>query len=366
MKQRIYAGTYTQPGPAGKGDRQALLGKGIHILELDTENLSLREILPPYPTPNPTYLALHKNGRVLYAVNELKEFEGQPGGGLSAFSILDDGSLKLLNTKPSYGINPVHLDAALDGRHLVAANFSSGSVCVYALNQDGSLGERTDFIQHEGSGPHPNQQGPHAHTALFTPEGKYLLLPDLGIDRVMAYVLDPQTGKLGPAPVPHHVCRPGSGPSTGVFHPALPILYLINELDGTLSVFRYEHVTGALAEIQQVPTLPTGFSETNTNADVRLSPDSRFVYASNRGNDSIAVYAADKATGLLSLIEIVKTGGRTPRQFALINDIILAGNQNSGTISILKRDPDSGRLSLHGFFELPKTVCLLPVGAPRP
>lgn len=366
MKQRIYAGTYTLPGPAGKEGKPVSRGKGIHILELDTETLSLREILPPQETPNPTYLALHKNGKVLYAVNELLEFDGLAGGALSAFSIREDGSLQPLNTKPSYGVNPVHLDASPDGRHLVAANFSSGSVCVYALNGDGSLAERTDFIQHEGSGPHPNQQGPHAHTALFDLEGKYLLLPDLGIDRIMAYVLDPDSGKLGPAPVPYHVCRPGTGPRTGVFHPALPLLYLINELDGTLSVFRYEAVTGALAEVQTVSTLPDGFEGTNTNADVRLSPDNRFVYASNRGNDSIAVYAVDRLTGLLTPNGIVKTGGRTPRQFALINDIILAGNQNSGTISIFRRDPVSGRLTLHSLFELPSTVCLLPVGMPRP
>lgn len=365
MKQRVYAGTYTLAKPAGKGEQPAARGRGIHILELDLDTLRLEEVLPPQETPNPTYLTLHPGGQTLYAVNELTEYEGQPGGALSAYKIRRDGSLGHLNTKRSYGMNPVHLAVSPDGRHLVAANFSSGSVCVYALEQDGALAGRTDLIQHEGSGPHPGQQGPHAHTALFTPDGKYLLLPDLGIDRVMGYVLDPDSGKLGKAPVPCTICRPGAGPRTGVFHPGLPLLYLINELNGTLSVYRYDSATAGLEEIQVVPTLPPGFSLENTNADVRLSPDSRFAYASNRGNDSIAVYAVNDE-GLLSLLEIVPSGGRTPRQFALLGDIILAGNQNSDNVAVFRRHPDTGLLRLETLFDLPATVCLLPVGPPRP
>jgi len=231
MKKRIYVGTYSEPLIFGTGERVPGRGKGIHILELDTDTGILREEHPPVQTVNPSYLAIHPNGKYLYAVNELKEYEGEDGGSVSAFAIEPDGGLKYLNTKATGGQDPCHLCLDKDGLHLLIANFMTGSVCVYKTLPDGSLGERTEFIQHTGSGPlKARQAGPHAHAVVFDPKFNYLIVPDLGLDKLMTYSLDLSNGRLSPAPEPWFVCGPGAGPRSGEFHPVLPVFYSINEL----------------------------------------------------------------------------------------------------------------------------------------
>lgn len=365
MKQRLYVGTYNQPIVFGTGELVPGKGRGIHILELDMDTLALREALPPQDTPNPSYLALHPRLKVLYAVNELKQYEGQFGGSVSAFAIREDGSLRHLNTQPSFGTDPCHLCVSPDGKHLALANFMSGSVCVYALSADGALGARTAFIQHEGSGPNPaRQKGPHAHAIIFDPAGGYLLVPDLGIDRLMAYRLNPDSGALDPAPEPFHACHPGAGPRSGEFHPRLPVFYSINELGSSISVLRYEAATARMEELQVISTLPEGFSGPNTCADLHVSSDGRFVYGSNRGHDSLMAFAVDQATGKLSSLGAVSVGGRTPRQFTLLGDIILVGCQDSDQIAVFTRDPATGLPSLASRFDTPTPVCVLPAGKP--
>lgn len=365
MKQRLYVGTYNQPIVFGTGELVPGKGKGIHILELDLETLRLKEALPPLDTPNPSFLALHPRLKVLYAVNELKEHEGHFGGGLSAFAILEDGSLSRLNSRPSLGSDPCHLRVSADGRHLAAANYSSGSVCVYALSPDGALGENTAFIRHAGSGPHTGrQEGPHAHAVLPDPKGQYLLVPDLGIDRLMAYRLEPAGGAFSAAPAPFHACPPGFGPRGGAFHPGLPVFYCVGELASSVLVLRYDAATARMEEIQAISTLPKDFRGPNTCADLGVSSDGRFVYASNRGHDSLAAFAVDRETGRLTSLGAVPAGGRTPRQFTLLGDILLAGCQDSGLISVFALDPVSGLPGLVSRFETPSPVCVLPAGRP--
>ena len=362
MKQHIYLGTYTLPILFGTGEIVPGKGKGIHMLELDTEDGALRMAFPPQETPNPSFLAIHLNGKTLYAVNELKEYEGHSGGSVSAFAIEKDKTLRYLNTKPTLGQDPCHLCPSPSGKHLVIANFMSGSVCVYALPENGELGERTDFIQHEGSSILKTRQaGPHAHAALFDPRGGYVLIPDLGKDQVLAYKLDAGTGKLSPAPCPAYTCRPGEGPRSGEFHPTLPIFYIINELDSSVTVAAYDFDTARMTALQTVSTLPKEFTDSNTCADLHISSDGRFVYASNRGADSIMIFAVDERNGTLRQVEAVPTGGRTPRQFVLTSNFALVGNQDSDTVTVFRRNALTGMLTLLSKTNAPTPVCLLPV-----
>lgn len=362
MKQRIYLGTYTLPILFGTGEIVPGKGKGIHILEMDCETGDLQEVFSPQASPNPSYLTLHPNGRTLYAVNELKEYEGQFGGSVSAFAVRADGTLKYLNTQRSYGQDPCHLAVSPHGKYLVIANFMSGSVCVYALDDDGSIGLQTDFVQHEGSGPNKaRQSGPHAHAALFDPQGKFVLIPDLGKDEIVVYTLDPLSGKLMPAPSPAYTCQAGAGPRSGEFHPVLPVFYCINELTSSIAVLKYESATSQMTHIQTISTLPSDFSGNNTCADLHVSPDGRFVYGSNRGHNSLMVFSVDQWSGTLEQIGAVSTNGRTPRQFALAGDFVLVGNQDSNSISVFRRDPDNGLLHQASQTDAPTPVCILPV-----
>lgn len=363
MKLKMYVGSYTLPILFGTGEVLPGKGKGIHILELDTETLRLSEALPPEPADNPSYLALHPSLNVLYAVNELKEYEGQSGGSVSAFAIRGDGSLSRLNTMPSHGADPCHLSVSRDGKHLALANYTGGSICVYELTGEGALGRHSDFVRHTGSGPHfSRQQGPHAHAVLFDPKGRYLLASDLGIDRLMAYGLDPSSGRLTPAPAPFFACRPGSGPRGGAFHPDLPVFYGISELSSSVSVLRYNEETAGMKELQVISALPDGFSGSNTCADLRVSGDGRFVYASNRGHDSLMTFSVNQETGMLNRLGAVSTGGRTPRQFAILGDILLVGNQDSDLITVFARDRGTGLPVPVSRFDTPSPVCILPAG----
>lgn len=362
MKQRVYLGTYSLPILFGTGEIVPGKGKGIHILELDTDTGALAEVLPPQDTPNPSFLALHPNGRTLYAVNELKEYEGQQGGSVSAFAVGPDGALAYLNTMPTYGEDPCHLSVSPGGGHLVIANFMTGSVCVYALGADGALGERTDFVQHTGSSVNTARQaGPHAHAALFDREGGYLLVPDLGKDQLVAYKLDEDTGRLSPAPSPFFACHPGAGPRSGEFHPTLPVFYSINELASSVTVLRYNFATAEMTELQTVSSLPDGYSEHNTCADLHVSPDGRFVHGSNRGHNSLMVFGVKPEDGTLERLQTVPSGGRTPRQFTLAGDYILVGNQDSDNITVLRRDLQTGIPAQVAQADAPTPVCVLPV-----
>ena len=330
----LYVGTYTQKGSAG-----------IYIFDFDPVT-GETELLGTAQTPNPSFLAIHPSKKYLYAVNELTEFEGAPGGAVSAFAIdPHTGLLTLINQQPSHGTYPCHVTVSPDGAYAFVANYGSGSAAVYPVREDGGLAPASDIVQHEGSGPNPRrQEGPHAHSVTLDPDGRRAYVADLGIDRLMIYDIASEPGKLRPNTPPYVAVAGGSGPRHMAFHPSGRFAYLINEMGNTIIAFAYDSQTGGLQALQTVPTLPEGYEGPNTTADIHILPAGDFLYGSNRGHDSLAVYAIDQATGKLNPVGHVASGGHTPRNFAIapVGAYLLAANQDSDNVVFFKVDPRSG------------------------
>lgn len=349
----IYIGTYTGPQ-----------SKGIYVSRFDskTGSLSMPELAAE--TPNPTFLALHPNRRFLYAVGETSSFAGKPGGAISAFTLdAKSGQLTLLNQQSSRGAGPCHLALDSKGQCLLAANYGSGSIVALPIEPDGKLSEAGAFIQHEGSSINARRQaGPHAHFIMADPADRFALTCDLGLDKVLVYRLDPGKASLAPNDPPSISIKAGSGPRHLAFHPNGRFAYLINEMGSTLTALSYDSKRGALQELQTVSTLPDDFRGPSSGAEVQVHPSGKFVYASNRGHDSIAVFAADAKTGKLAYLQHQPTGGKIPRHFALdpSGHWLLAENQGSDNIVVFSIDPKSGRLSPTGHtIEVGAPVCVL-------
>jgi 6-phosphogluconolactonase len=351
----VYVGTYTDGA-----------SRGIYRFTFDTATGATTEPVLAVETKNPSFLALHPNGRFLYAVGEVSTFAGAKTGAVSAFAIdPKTGDLTLLNQKSSEGAGPCHLVVDKTGGNVLVANYGGGTVAVLPIEKDGRLKPASSVRVHEGSGPtRDRQEKPHAHGIYLDAAERFAFAPDLGADRVFVYRFDAAKGTLEPhgaAPL-----DPGSGPRHLAFHPSGKYLYTINELLSTVSAFSYDAEKGALTPLQTTRTLPDGFSGASTTAEIAVSPDGRFVYGSNRGDDSLAVFAVDEATGRLTAAGHVPVGGKTPRHFTIdpTGDWILAGHQGSGTIAVLRLDPKTGMPALVGTpVKVDKPVCLLP--APR-
>jgi 6-phosphogluconolactonase len=315
-------------------------------------------------TPNPSYLAFDPPGRFLYAVNELKEFEGAATGAVSAFAVEpESGELRFLNRQPSHGTDPCHLTVHQTGRYALVANFMSGSVCVLPVREDGSLGEATDVVQHQGSSVDPvRQAGPHAHAVTLDDSGRYAFVPDLGLDKLMVYTFDAKRGKLAPHDEPWAAVAAGAGPRQLAMHPGGGYAYLINELNSTMTAFRYDRDRGTLREIQTLSTLPEEFKGASTCAEVQLSPSGQFLYGSNRGHDSIVIYAVNQQDGRLTCLGHRSTQGKTPRHFAVspAGEFLLAANQDTDSVVIFRLDPASGDLMTTGqTVDAPTPVCVV-------
>jgi len=351
----VYVGTYTDG-----------TSRGIYRLTFDAATGTMTEPVLAVETKNPTFLALHPNGRFLYAVGEISSFEGAKTGAVSAFAIdPKTGDLTLLNQQASGGTGPCHIVVDKTGRNALVANYGGGTVAVLPIGEDGRLKPASSVRAHEGSGPHKGRQDkPHAHGIYLDAAERFAFSPDLGADRVFVYRFDAAKGTLEPhgaAPL-----DPGAGPRHLAFHPSGKYLYTINELLSTVSAFSYDAEKGALAPLQTVSTLPAGFSGTSWTAEVEASRDGRFLYGSNRGDDSLAVFRVDGATGRLTPAGHAPIGGKYPRHFTidLTGRYVLAGHQNSGTIAVLRIDPATGLPALTGAtVKLDKPVCLLPVPA---
>jgi 6-phosphogluconolactonase len=359
----VFVGTYTEPIRFGTGKVLKGKGKGIYVYRLDVSSGSIAQCALAEGVPNPSYLAFHPSHRLLYAVNELKEFEGAPSGAISAFSLNPhNGKLSLLNRKPTHGTDPCHLTLDKLGTHVLVANFMSGSVCVLPVREDGSLGDATDFVQHQGSSADPvRQTGPHAHAITFDEAGRYAFVPDLGIDKVIVYQFDPDRGKLEPNDEPWVELPAGAGPRQLVMHPGGGYAYLVNELNSTMTAFRYDQDGGILREIQTLSTLPEDFQGANTCAEVQISPSGRFLYGSNRGHDSIVIYAIDQVDGTLTCVGHENTQGKTPRNFVVgpAGQFLLAANQDSDSVVTFRLDPASGELEPTGHrADVPTPVCV--------
>ena len=351
----LYVGTYTT------GDRS----KGIYPLRMARDTGALRMAdAPPTATENPSFLVPAPSGRALYAVNEVTTYGGRPTGTVSAFARdRESGALTAIGERrESRGAAPCYLSLDRSGRFLFVANYVGGSVAVLPILADGALGDATSSVQHAGRGPHPQRQtGPHAHCIVPDPANRFVLVADLGIDRVLVYGFDDRAGVLSRAPVAEGVLAPGAGPRHLVFHPGGRAVYVTNELDSTVTTFRYDPATGALAATQTVPALGEPFAGRNAPADVHVHPSGRFLYMSNRGPDSISAFAIDRATLGLRLVQSVSTEGAWPRNFALdpSGRFLLVANQRSDSVVVLRVDPETGRLASTGQrIEIPAPTCL--------
>lgn len=310
---------------------------------------------------SPSFLAIDAPRRLVFAVNETSEFNGQPTGSVSAFSADPaTGKLTLINQQPSHGTSPCHLALAPSGKFLLLANYSSGSVAVFPVAADGRLGEATSVVQHHGQGPDPaRQKGPHAHAVTFSPDGKFVFICDLGLDRAVAYRLD-AVGKLEAVAAAGATLPPGSGPRHLVFGTDGKFAYVLNEMASTVTALRYDAATGRMTELQTLSSLPADFAGPKGAAEIAVHPNGKWLYFSNRGHDSVTLFAINP-DGTLTYVAVQPTDGRTPRHFALLpgGEYLAAANQNSNTLRIYRVDPASGRLEPRGaLVDAPKPVCV--------
>ena len=349
---RVYIGTYTQ------GESE-----GIYVYRMDKSSGALEFASVAKRVDNPSFLDIHPQHRYLYAVNEVGEFGGESSGAVSAFSIDENtGKLTFLNQQPSGGAAPCHLSIDQTGQFVLVANYGGGSVASLPIRDDGMLGEAADFIQHEGSSVNPRrQQEPHAHSIMIDLANRYAFAPDLGIDKILTYRLDLTQGKLIPNDTPWTQVEAGAGPRHFDFHPSRKYAYVINELDSTLIAFTYDETGGTLKEIETVSTLPEDFSGSSHCADLHVHPSGKFVYGSNRGHDSIVIFAIDEETGKLTYVGHELTQGKTPRNFGIdpTGTFLLAANQSTDNIVTFRIDQQTGALTSTGHVaEVPTPVCL--------
>jgi 6-phosphogluconolactonase len=292
---------------------------------------------------NPSYLEIHPGQRSLYAVNEVQSFGGQDGGGATALSVdPNSGELNLLNAYSSQGKDPCYISIEKTGRFALVANYSGGNAAMLPIQADGQLGPATDVVQHSGSSVHPERQtAPFVHSIVPDPTNQYAIVADLGADKLVIYAMDLENGKLK-----KHAeveVKPGSGPRHTIFHPNGKYLYLINELNSTLTVYRYDSKAGSLDEVQTVSTLPESFEGENLCADLHIY--GKYLYGSNRKHDSIAWYLIDENTGQLTYRGEVPSGGKEPRGFAIdpTGSFLLAAHEKSDNVVIFQLDPGTGK-----------------------
>ncbi len=351
---QLYLGTYTRT-----------TSRGIYAAQLDAKTGALSTPTLVAELTNPSWLTLHPSGRFLYAIEETKLPDGKAGGAVRAYSI--DPSTRVLSLLNREITADSLCHAAVDstGRILVAVSYGGGQVSSFPLLADGRLGPRQSFIQHTGPlGPNAKRQDkPHAHSATISPDNRFVHICDLGQDRVYHYAVDVTHGSLQPTATPFTSFAAGTGPRHAKFSADGQYFYVIDELDGTVTASHYETATGTLTPFQRIPTLPPDYTgDTNTTAELRVHPNGHFLYGSNRGHDSLAVYAITPKTGALTLVEIVPCGGKTPRNFALSPDgaWLVCAHQGSDTVSTFRVDPATGKLTLlPGTSAVAQSVCVL-------
>ena len=351
---RLYVGTYTSTSKS----------EGIYVCDFNIETGKITPLHTENDVADPSFLTIGQTNKYLFSVNELLEYEGKPGGSVSSFAIdPQTGDLKFLNKQPSVGGAPCHITASLNGKYVLVANYLGGNVSVFPVGPDGKIGPVADLVQHVGSGPNKDrQQSAHALSITLDKRNRFAFVADLGIDRVMIYKFDRDKGKLKPNAVqPFFQTKPGAGPRHFAFHPKNKLAFVINELDSSVTSLTYDARVGTLREIQTVSTLSPDFNGISACADVHVSSDGRFLYCSNRGEDSIAVFKIDAANGKIERIENTPTGGKRPRNFAIdpTGTFLLAANQDTGNIVVFRIDKSSGKLQNTGnTVEIPAPVCL--------
>src|SRR5580700_3778180 len=357
-KYLFYVGTYTEEGSKSKG---------IYAYRFDADTGEIAELGLAAETTNPSFVALHPNGRFLYAVNEVGNYKGPNSGGVSAFSIdRATGKLTFLNEVASRGADPCYITVDKTGKYVLVANYTGGSVAVFPVLEDGRLGEATAFIQHTGHGADPErQEGPHAHSIDPSPDERFAIVDDLGLDETLVYRFDRAKGSLTLNDPQIYTtlakADPGAGPRHFAFNPNGKFAYVVNEIQSTVSVFSYDGSAGVLRRLQTISTYPKDFSAHNDDAEIQVHPSGKFLYASNRGHDSIAVFAIDPDKGTLTLIEYALTRGKTPRSFEIApgGSLLFAANEKSNNIVVFSIDAKTGRLTPTGkVLDVSEPVCV--------
>jgi 6-phosphogluconolactonase len=348
----VYVGTYT-----------AQHSKGIYAYRFNSTTGELASLGLVAETSNPSFLAVHPSQKFLYAVNETGKFQDQSSGAVSAFAIdRRTGKLTLLNQVASRGADPCYVAVDKTGKYLLVANYGGGSVAVFPVLKDGKLGEATSVLQYKGTGANPErQESPHAHWIDFSPDNRFAVAADLGLDRLNVYKFDSSKGSLVPNDPRVVQVKPGAGVRHFAFHPSARFAYAVNEMDSSVTSFSYDRAPGTLHELQTISMLPKDFSGKNDAAEIQVHPNGKFLYASNRGHDSIAVFSIDPEKGTLTPMEYVPTQGKAPRYFAIdpTGSRLFVANQNSGNIVVFQIDPVTGRLTATGqVLEIASPVCL--------
>lgn len=345
----VYVGTYTGGPEAGV---QTLKSKGIYVYRYDAAAGRWTSLGVAAETTNPSFLAVDPSRRYLYAVNELADYGGPNSGGVSAFSLdRSTGKLAFLNEVATRGADPCFVSFDKTGKYALVANYTGGSVAVFPVRANGRVGQPAAFIQHQGSSVNRSrQEGPHAHMIEVSPDNRFALAADLGLDKLLVYRFDPSHGTLAPDRPPFAKVDPGSGPRHFVFHPNGRWVYLVTEIKSTVTAFSYDPQAGALTEFQTISALPKGFRGESTAAEIAVHPSGRFLYTSNRGDDSIALFSIDAQRGTLALVAHAPAGGKTPRNFAIdpTGHYLFVANQDSNNIVAFRIDGNTGRLTPTG------------------
>ncbi len=349
----LYAGSYTA------ADRL----EGLVVLRMDMTTGALERVSAVDAGPSPSFLTLHPNGRTLYAVNEAVAVPGTNTGAVVSYTIdAASGALTSLNDQSSEGTGACYVNTDRQGRVLLVANYASGNVAILPIDATGAIGTAAQVVQHKGTGPViARQSSAHAHCVVPHPSNRFVFAVDLGIDGVMVYRLDEERRSLTHVPSSDVALPPGTGPRHLVFHPRLPMAYVVGELNSTVTALRCDAQSGALAIAQRLAWRPASSIGANYPADVHVSSDGAFLYVSNRGDNNIAVFSIARDTGAIALVQAISTGGDWPRNFALdpSGRWLLAGNERSGTITVFSRDARSGRLTATPQrIDLPGVACI--------
>jgi 6-phosphogluconolactonase len=350
---RVYFGTFT------KGDDGGIFQSELN---LDTGQLSQPSLAGHAVRPG--FLAVHPDGKHVYAVGELAGFSGKNADSVCAFEINPaTGELEALNAQPGGGGEPCHLTIDPSGRYVLSAQYGGGSCAVFPIADDGSLKPKSSFHQHVGaSGVNPKrQEAPHAHSINVDPSGQIAVVADLGKDQVVIYQFDAQSGVLTPNNPATLDTPPGSGPRHFVFHPTKPFAYVNMEMSSQVSALSFDAVTGRFDTLQTLSTLPADFDGLKAVAEIRITPDGRFVYVSNRGHDHIAIFSVNPMTGKLSLVGHESTRGKFPRNFNIdpTGQFLVVANQQTNNVVVFRIDPMSGKLTFTGSeIKVPKPVCV--------
>lgn len=351
-KEVIYIGTF---------DRNE--SQGLYVYEFNPETLKMTKIQTVNDRKGPNFQAIGPAGNYLYSVSGEAFSDTSKAGTITAYRIdQKTGKLTLINEQSIGGVGPAHVSVDPKGRFVYASNYGSGSLSVFAIQENGGLSPAIEVIQHQGSSINKErQQAPHVHSIIPSPDGRFIYVSDLGTDQIKIYKVNQETGNLSPAETPYFKSTPGAGPRHFVIHPNGKVAYSVEELSSAIAVLKIDPSTGALTQIQHISTVPEDYEGENFPADIHISPNGQFLYTSNRGHNSLAIYKIDEATGKLMPVGYQQVKGKWPRNFRIgqRGTFVWAANLNSDNVVLFKRDKATGKLSYTGTqVKVPAPVCV--------